>query len=310
MWSTHFLIVLSILMLPFSAISAEEILEKNTDNLVFAVVGEEEISVVAFNSILQASARRKFFHGNVTADQWDSFRKEIAWAVVDRHLLLQEAKRRNIEADRNFVQKELQKLPQRDIDKSTEILEEENRIAQLRSSIENAVAINDEDVINYYKTHPEKFTVPERFKVRLILLKVPPYAPLSEWDAALQRGRMIYEQTKKDADFGGLARKHSNHESAAEGGSLGIIHKGMFAKEVQDTIDQMKPGDISEPLRLLQGIVLLQLEEKLAPSLQSFETVKLRAATILLEERKLQVWNQFLEGLRQKTPITINWAAF
>lgn len=252
----------------------------------FAVVDGEAIPQEEYHSALHEGMRRKFFHGAPSQEQVDAYRREVAQGLIDRVLLRQEAKRRGLGGD--------------------------NPLARLEADVRRVSEPGVEEVRGYYDAHPDKFTAPERLRVALILLKVEPSATGAAWKAAeAEAARLVdrlrqTELQRRGADFAELARLHSGDVSANRGGDLGYVHKGMLAGEAQQVLDGMKPGDVSAPLLLLQGVAVLRLEERVAPALSAFEAAKSRARDLLARERGEGAWQALIERLRRETPVTIN----
>lgn len=252
----------------------------------FAVVGGETISQEEHQSALHEGMRRKFFHGVPSQEQVDAYRREMAQGLIDRALLRQEAKRRGLEGD--------------------------NLLARLEADVRRVPEPGAEEVRKYYDAHLDKFTAPERLRVGLILLKVEPSATGAAWKAAEAEAARLVDRLRKaepqsrGADFAELARLHSGDVSASRGGDLGYVHKGMLAGEAQQVLDGMKPGDVSAPLLLLQGVAVLRLEDRIAPALSAFDAAKSRARDLLARERGEGAWQALIERLRRDTPVTIN----
>ncbi len=74
------------------------------------------------------------------------------------------------------------------------------------------------------------------------------------------------------ADFAELARANSVDRSAAKGGDLGWSNPGQYVPEFEAAMNQLAPGQISEPLRSRFGVHLIQLMDRrktdLSPSEQ------------------------------------------
>ncbi len=252
----------------------------------FAIVGGEAISQEQYHSALHEGMRRKFFHGTPSREQVDAYRREVAQGLIERVLLRQEAARRGLAG--------------------------EGLLGRLEEVVRRVPEPGEEDVRGYYNAHPDKFTVPERLRVSLILLKVEPSATGAAWKAAeAEAARLVdrllkAEPPRRGAEFAELARLHSGDVSASRGGDLGYVHKGMLSGEAQQVLDGMKPGDISAPLLLLQGVAVLRLEERVAPALSVFDAAKPRARDLLARERGGVAWQALIERLRRETPVTIS----
>ncbi|UKV12866.1 peptidylprolyl isomerase [Thalassospiraceae bacterium SW-3-3] len=77
-----------------------------------------------------------------------------------------------------------------------------------------------------------------------------------------QNAREVIRALEQGANFGGLARQFSESSSAANGGNLGWLYSGEMAGELQQAINQMQPGDVSDPIRTIRGYYILKLLER------------------------------------------------
>lgn len=276
-------------------------------NDIFAVVGDRVVTLEAFNAVLRTHLRQKFFHGNISPQDLKTASEDVGRALIDRELLLQEAARRGLKADEQAVAaKRLAINGPQVLDTA---LREESLLAALETLIRKVPEATREEVLQYHAEFPDKFTLPEQVRLSLILLAVPPYAKVEEWQGAYDKAVQLVEELRKGTEFAALAQQFSLHESAKVGGNLGLLHKGMLAEEVQRQLDALSVGQISEPLRLLQGIAVFRVDERVAPSLVPFEKAEARARSLLTREKEGRAWQLFLEELRQQKHITVNWPA-
>lgn len=65
-----------------------------------------------------------------------------------------------------------------------------------------------------------------------------------------------------NADFGELARQHSEDASATKGGDLGWLSPGDTVPEFERAMNALKPGEVSEPVRTSFGWHLIQVLER------------------------------------------------
>ncbi len=95
-----------------------------------------------------------------------------------------------------------------------------------------------------------------------ILIRMGQQASQQEQDAAKHRIDSIYQVLMQGADFAETARKHSNDNSARNGGDLGWIEKGYTVPEFEETIYSLKPGEMSKPFTTQYGWHIVKLMEK------------------------------------------------
>lgn len=94
-----------------------------------------------------------------------------------------------------------------------------------------------------------------------ILIKLPAGADAAVEKAAMARIQALRAKLASGADFATLARQNSEDPgSAAQGGDLGFVGRGVFAKEFEQALFAMKKvGELSAPVRTSFGLHLIKL---------------------------------------------------
>lgn len=135
------------------------------------------------------------------------------------------------------------------------------KMIMIQKEVRQKVNISPGEIKAYYDAHPQEFTVgKESFKLAQILIAVPPNPSPAQVAAAHAKAEDIRKQLLAGADFGKLAREYSDDDSKSQGGELGNFSRGDMIDAIQKAIDQMKVGDISEPIRTDHGFHILKLE--------------------------------------------------
>lgn len=289
----------------------------------FAVVGDTVITAAAYEGTLQRLARQKFYHRQVPEAEMLAFQREVADAVIDRVLLLAEAKRRGMAPEHEKVAAEIATYEQRygqnpNWPKMREAalpglqreLAERNVLERLESAARAVEPPSELMLRKYYAAHKELFTEPQQTRLSVIVLTVDPSSPRAVWDAAREEAQAIYKRIRAGADFSELARIHSGHPSAAKGGDMGYLHQGMLSDATMAQLKELKPGQVTEPLRILEGIALFRLESVKPARLRSFEDVTERAGQLWARDESERRWKAFLASLRSATRVQIDTARY
>jgi parvulin-like peptidyl-prolyl isomerase len=285
-----------------------------------AIVNGKIISAAELDGAMSEAARKKFYHAKPPEGAVEQLLRDVADGMIDRILLLEEVKRRGVKPNTQAVEEKIagyekrygasarwQQEREKILPPLRERLEEDDALATLEAKVRNIPPPAEEKVLAYYKKHPEKFTEPEKLRLSMILVAVDPSSPSSAWDAAeAEVGSMRMQIAEGGADFAEQARKHSSHESAPMGGDLGYLHRGMLPEGIQDKIDSMKLGELSQPMRILQGIALFRYESRQEPKHHDFATVKARASDLLGRDLSEEAWRKLREQLRKKAKIEFN----
>jgi len=288
-----------------------------------AKVGDTVITYEDFAAAFNISARNKFYHGRAPQEEVAALQREVADQLVARVLLLREAAARGMKPDTAEVQKTIQGYDQRygnsEPWKSNRAqmlpplqarLEEENLLAQIEKAVRNVPKPTVQEVRAYYTANSEKFTEPEQLRVSVILRRVPAASPNTAWVKAFEEAQEIAKRLKGGADFDAEARAHSQDQSKAQGGDMGYLHAGMLPEGTEGIVQALQPGEISNPLQILEGIALFKVTSRKPPKLNSFETVQQRAHDLLLRDRSDQAWNKLVADLKKKTPVKVDHSRF
>ena len=294
-----------------------------TSDTLFAEVNGQIISAGEYESTFMTMARQKFYHGKPPEAQIQALRLEVADRLINRVLLLNEVKRREIKPDEKAIEIALAEYDKRygnspgwQQNRATllpglsEKLREQQLLERIESDARAIPAPSPAEVRAYYDAHNDLFTEPEKLHLSVILLKVDPSSPASAWDKAEEEAAAIRRRIEAGADFGALARLHSGDASAEKDGDMGYIHRGMLPEAMHEKVDKMKSGDLSTPIRVLEGYALLRLHDRREPKLRAFEEVSGRAKDLLQRERSESAWKEFVAKLRASASIRIDTERF
>lgn len=284
---------------------------------VFAVVDGERISQQEFRSFLIQYARSKFYHG-ITEETLAEVRSEAADALIAQRLLVHEAARRGIPGDPDEVERQLAayEVRYKDSESWPEVrklwpelrarLLEKTKVDRLEESVRRVQDPGDDALRAFYQDNIELFTQPERIDLSVILLGVDPSAGPDEWNAAKEKANRLVQSLRGGAEFGELARRFSSHESAAGGGRLGEIHRGMLSDPAQEAVGALGDGEVSPPVRVLEGYALFKLHKKLPSRVSSYDEVQERALALYRRQKTDEQWSRFLASLRADATIVID----
>lgn len=133
-------------------------------------------------------------------------------------------------------------------------------------------------------------------RARHILLR--PGAQLTESAARTRLADFKRRIQAGQADFAALARENSQDGSAREGGDLGWTNPGQFVPEFEEVMNQLAPGQISDPLVSRFGVHLIQVVERREATLSQREQRELVRNQV--REQKLDeafaTWSQEVRG--------------
>jgi len=121
---------------------------------------------------------------------------------------------------------------------------------------------------------------------------------VSENDAR-ERLVKLKERLDNNADFAELARLQSEDASASRGGDLGWLSPGDTVPEFEKAMDELKPGQISGPVRSPFGWHLIQVMERRTQDM-SQQQQRLQARLSLRAQKSEEAYQEWLRQLRDK----------
>lgn len=144
----------------------------------------------------------------------------------------------------------------------------------------------EEDLKKAYAEEAGRYATPEKRRASHILIALPAQATEAQAKEALNKINDIAKQARAGADFATLAKKYSaDSATAAQGGDLGEVRRGVLPKEVEETVYALKPSEISKPVRSPYGYHLIKLTGYTPQKRKSFAEVR-KDLVELLRQRK------------------------
>jgi peptidyl-prolyl cis-trans isomerase SurA len=99
---------------------------------------------------------------------------------------------------------------------------------------------------------------------------------------AVNGATQLVTQMQQGAPFPAVARQFSASPSAAAGGDVGWITAGEMPAEVDAALDQMRPGQLSRPIPVRDGVYIVYLRDRRAGA--SAVTVALKQVAVALPQ--------------------------
>jgi len=246
---------------------------------VVAVVDDDPIlasEVEAYAQFLMQQDRRK-----LSPQDEEQLRGQILQELIDRRVLLAEARKDSIVVQDREVDQELQnrldqeiqnvgseqKLeqaygrPLRQLKRDLrERIREGMMIDQVKWRKQQEITVTRGEVEAFWKEYQDSLPeMPESVKIRHILRTLRPTQSARE--AALNRAWELYNEVKNGKDFEEVAKESSDDPgTAAKGGDLGETSRGDLVPAYEEVAYQMKEGDMSEPVETSFGFHIIRLD--------------------------------------------------
>jgi peptidyl-prolyl cis-trans isomerase SurA len=91
---------------------------------------------------------------------------------------------------------------------------------------------------------------------------------------AMDGANQLIAQLQQGAPFAAVARQFSSASTAANGGDAGWLTETQLRPELRPAIEQLRPGQLSQPIPVQDGVYIIQLRNKRAGSGSDLVTLK------------------------------------
>ena len=189
-----------------------------------------------------------------------------------------------------------------------------------------APIVNESDIKKYYDEHQSEFAVPEKVKVRHIVVTATNAGPAAKTkEQALERIKTIaadllshtieLKSAAPDAAarlqliyFSDAARKYSEDASAPSGGDLGWHAKGELDPVFEEAAWNMHVGTTSGVVETPFGYHLIFVEDRKPAGTQPYEEVRPTIREFLLSQKAMEIMTavkRLTNELRTNSKVTL-----
>lgn len=141
--------------------------------------------------------------------------------------------------------------------------------------------ISDQQLRAYYTDNLDDYTSPAQVTIRelskRINMTLPPAAKAKEIEEAQESLREIRSRINSVDDFAQLARRESHAISTrSRGGLIGTVPENFRGEPFKNQLRQLEIGDVSEPFIYGSEVMIVRLDNRIAPTALPFEQVRRR----------------------------------
>ncbi len=299
--------------------------------LSYAEVADKVVAVINSDVITQSDLDRDLaliyaqygtiYQGSELALMLEEARHERLAQMIEDRLILQEAKRRQIEVTDEELGEKVARIKSK-FAQDSEFMDALNEggltltdlKAKYREQIMVAKLINQEvrarinispqEVSDYYRSHLAEFSQPERVRVRNILIRVEGDNE-EDWARAHSKVEELLDRLKRGSRFEDLARESSQGPNADTGGDMGLIERGQMLAEIDEVIFELEVGEVSGLIKTELGYHIFKVEEKLEPDTQELAEVREEIEQVIFKEKFDQRFREWMDGLKADAYISI-----
>jgi peptidyl-prolyl cis-trans isomerase C len=275
-----------------------------------AIVNGEPITTEA----LQRELAQSRASGGEGPGRTDVVRQQVLEEMIDRTLLLQQARARSLLVGQDQVERAFLRVrseyPGTHFDDllAQERLSQTELKARLRDQLTMEklfheevfpqVQVSDAELQRHYAEHAAEFEEPERVRVLQVVV------------ASREEAQQIRDKLRRDpAKFAEVARKSSIGPEGKNGGDLGYIGRGSGYPEVFDLCFSLPLNALSEVTPSPYGFHLFKVVDRKPAQRRTFEQARAAISDKLLREKRGKAQQEYVDALRKRAQIKIDQAA-
>lgn len=287
---------------------------------IVAIVNDDIITLSEYQEQFDYMVQtlRSQLSGEQYFQEYERLKNELLDMMITDLLLLQKAKELSLNVkeqlkatidklkeDNHLSSDEelIQAMSSQGIDYQTWVGQmEENLLRQavIWMEIDRNIVLDDAEIVRYYKEHPEEFIVPPEFRIKAIYL-----SGLNNPSSLLEERRNeISAKLKSGSSFEDLVTEYSEGPKE-NGGDLGFFKKGELEQNIEQAVEKLKVGDISDWIEAKNGWYLVKLEEKKDSYQKSFDQARAEIEQKLYLQIRNQKINEYVKKLKEESFIKI-----
>lgn len=312
-------------------LSLSTVLHANVVDRSVAIVNEDTITLSEVNEL-----GRSFFKkiseetpADRLAETLQQARNTVIDKLIDKKLLVQEAKKLNIQVSDQEVENAVQRVLDNNKTTMAEFRKEMSAMGmtekqykeelreQILSSklitheVRTKVVVPEDKILDYYSAnYTEQVGGGGYYILQIGCLwgTATPNGATPSQQEARDKAKKAHDLAEDGKDFKELARKYSDLPSAADGGDLGNFQQDEMAPFMRDAVVRLKQGQISPIVEANNGYHFFKLvssQEGKIVAKAPYESVKNEIRDKLSQQAMESRFKDWLKSIRDKAYIKI-----
>jgi parvulin-like peptidyl-prolyl isomerase len=171
--------------------------------------------------------------------------------------------------------------------------------------LRNRTDLSDRELRERYDREKETYRLPERARLREIVLLRPDRA--MDIEAAQGQANAVATAARApNADFAKIAANMSQSGTKDKGGDLGEVARGELLPDLDKAVFNSTPGTILGPIETKSAWHILKVESRLPSEVPAFESVKERLRRDASEDAFQRDYKAYIDSLRKDAFIQIH----
>jgi peptidyl-prolyl cis-trans isomerase SurA len=288
-----------------------------TIDKVVAVINNEVITQSELEEVIQKPKKQimENFSGEERERLLSKLTRDILNKMIEKKLQLQVARQMNIAINKTEVDAALDDIKVKNafpddetfkralasenmtLEQYKKELTEQLMIMRLvTKEVRSNVVISEEEIKRHYEEKKKDYSIPEEARLRIIFFK---------GDDGIKKAEDVLGKIKGGADFGDMAKKHSEDPTAKEGGDIGFVKKGHMLPAIENAAFSLKKGEVSNVITADAGYYIIKIEDRKEPTYIPIEKVREEIEKSLYEQKANSLYDEWLRDLRKNSHVEI-----
>jgi peptidyl-prolyl cis-trans isomerase SurA len=229
--------------------------------------------------------------------------------MIERKLQIQIAKRRGIKVTDDDVKDAIARLKrlgespnENDPKELASIKDQLTAMRIINQQVRSSLLVSDEEMRRFYDQHRERFLLPPEVRISQILIAL---GAGSEMLQVREKARQVYALLKKGESFEELAGRYSQGQESRRGGSLGFVRVGDMLAQIQKAIQDLAPGQMSEPVASPLGMHIIRVDERKPAQYRPFEEVQEDIRGAVFQQKSEDAYQAWIKDLKDQSYIEV-----
>ena len=229
--------------------------------------------------------------------------------MIERKLQIQIAKRRGIKVTDDDVKDAIARLRrlgespnEKDPKELASIKDQLTAMRIINQQVRSSLLVSDEEMRRFYEQHRERFLLPPEVRISQILIAL---GAGSEMLQVREKANQVYALLKKGESFEELAGRYSQGQESRRGGSLGFVRVGDMLAQIQKAIQDLAPGQMSEPVASPLGMHIIRVDERKPAQYRPFEEVQEDIRTAVYQQKSEDAYQAWIKDLKDQSYIEV-----
>jgi len=290
-----------------------------TVDKVVAVVNDEPVTLYQLDKLMadRIDDIKKAEGSNIQKEKFQDYRQQALKLLIEEKLIDQEMAKRNMTVTDADVEKSIESIMKRNNLTKQQLMDEvqkkgmtfEKYQADMKSQVRKMkfmgevlaprVKVTDADLDEFFAKNPDQFAPYQSVEMAQIILPLAQGASDSEVANAQKQAQEIISKAKA-GNFEDLGKKYSQNPATAV---KAIYQVNMLAPEIAQAMANLKPGEVSQPIRSALGLHIVMLYSRKTLAGEEYKAVREQLREKVFEEKLQEELQKYVDDLKTKSYI-------